>query len=627
MILTIKGADFSSANIGTLSTFVVSKSIGRGASFDIPSFVEKNSSVNWVITLGEDYTFGTYSVTMGGEVVTPSVNGSEMTIAIANVTGNIRISVTTVYNGVEELPEPDVPTPDEPETPTLYTFTINPTPSNATVKLTASGFIQSGNSISVTKGTTVSYAVSLAGYVSQNGSVVVNSTQYKNVTLVTQVEGDVIDLGTLTDGTWIKMENGTNQTLKNWKSTDYILIPDSAISMHTDDITAWRDGNSNTAVFAFYDADKNFISAVDTDTVGINKGNAGLGASSWRNALTYDIPENAEYVRICWTTEGYKHAVTGINTSLTSPVVVWVKDGEMEGEEGGTLQILGLTNRENGWLKVEDGTVNALKNWHTSDLIEVPEGVIGLTSEDMIAFRGRVGASSYGNNTTPVGFYDENENYIGGLDDTIISVGESLGSGDDGWWRNSLNVTIPEGTKYVKICWTTQSYIHYTTGVKTEYTTPVIYWVIEGANMPETPTPTDKEEITFTVNDNIWFRMEDGSNVDLNQWKSTNFIEIPEGATAVMTDDITAYRDGTNNTGCIGFWDENQIFISAAPETLVPIGSKADNTHRFRNAVTLEIPENAKYMKACWEAVSGAYVHASTGNSDLLSQPVLYWIY
>lgn len=118
MIITIKGADFSSANIGTLSTYIISKSIGRGASYDIPSFVEKNSSVNWVITLGEDYTFGTYSVTMGGEVVTPSVNGNEMTIAIANVTGNIRITVATVYNGVEELPEPDEPTiPDDPVVP------------------------------------------------------------------------------------------------------------------------------------------------------------------------------------------------------------------------------------------------------------------------------------------------------------------------------------------------------------------------------------------------------------------------------------------------------------------------------------------------------------------------------
>ena len=114
MIITIKGADFSSANIGTLSTYIISKSISRGASFDIPSFVEKNSSVNWVITLAEDYTFGTYSITMGSEIITPTINGSTMTIAIANVTGNIRITVATVYNGVEELPEPD-----EPNVPTF----------------------------------------------------------------------------------------------------------------------------------------------------------------------------------------------------------------------------------------------------------------------------------------------------------------------------------------------------------------------------------------------------------------------------------------------------------------------------------------------------------------------------
>ena len=66
MIITIKGADFSSANIGTLSTYIISKSIGSGAAFDIPNFVDKNSSVNWTITLDEGYTFGTYSVTMGG---------------------------------------------------------------------------------------------------------------------------------------------------------------------------------------------------------------------------------------------------------------------------------------------------------------------------------------------------------------------------------------------------------------------------------------------------------------------------------------------------------------------------------------------------------------------------------
>ena len=119
MILTIKGADFSSANIGTLSTFVVSKSIGRGASYDIPSFVEKNSSVNWVITLGEDYTFGTYSVTMGSEVVTPTVVDNVMTISIAEVTGNVRIVVATVNENTGEEDGPVVPPvePEEPDTP------------------------------------------------------------------------------------------------------------------------------------------------------------------------------------------------------------------------------------------------------------------------------------------------------------------------------------------------------------------------------------------------------------------------------------------------------------------------------------------------------------------------------
>ena len=119
MIITIKGADFSSANIGTLSTYIISKSIGSGASFDIPNFVDKNSSVNWVITLNEGYTFGTYSVTMGGVEVTPTVVDNVMTISIAEVTGNVRIVVATVNENTGEEELPDVPpvTPDEPENP------------------------------------------------------------------------------------------------------------------------------------------------------------------------------------------------------------------------------------------------------------------------------------------------------------------------------------------------------------------------------------------------------------------------------------------------------------------------------------------------------------------------------
>lgn len=118
MIITIKGADFSSANIGTLSTYIISKSIGSGASFDIPNFVDKNSSVNWTITLEEGYTFGTYSVTMGGVEVTPTVVDNVMTISIAEVTGNVRIVVATVNENTGEDDPVDPPVePDEPENP------------------------------------------------------------------------------------------------------------------------------------------------------------------------------------------------------------------------------------------------------------------------------------------------------------------------------------------------------------------------------------------------------------------------------------------------------------------------------------------------------------------------------
>jgi hypothetical protein len=119
MIITIKGADFSLANIGTLSTYIISKSIGSGATFDIPNFVDKNSSVNWVITLDEGYTFGTYSVSMGGNVITPTVVDNVMTISIAEVTGNVRIVVATVNENTGEEDDPVVPPvePDEPEEP------------------------------------------------------------------------------------------------------------------------------------------------------------------------------------------------------------------------------------------------------------------------------------------------------------------------------------------------------------------------------------------------------------------------------------------------------------------------------------------------------------------------------
>lgn len=120
MIITISGANFSLSNIGTLSTWTVSKSIGAGAEHSIPSYVDKNSAFNYTITLKEGYTFGTYSVTMGGQTITPTVTETSMTINIASVTGAIRIEVKTINSSTGEEEGGDNTGGDTPIT-TWYT--------------------------------------------------------------------------------------------------------------------------------------------------------------------------------------------------------------------------------------------------------------------------------------------------------------------------------------------------------------------------------------------------------------------------------------------------------------------------------------------------------------------------
>lgn len=64
-----------------------------------------------------------------------------------------------------------------------YTFTINPTPSTAVVTLTADGYTQDGNSITVASGTDVSYSVSATGYTAQSDTVTVLADTSLDITL------------------------------------------------------------------------------------------------------------------------------------------------------------------------------------------------------------------------------------------------------------------------------------------------------------------------------------------------------------------------------------------------------------------------------------------------------------
>ena len=106
MIITLTGADFSSSNIGTLSTWSVTTSLGTGATYSGVRYVDKGAALNATVTLASGYEVGSagVTVTMGGvtQSSAATVSGSTITIAIASVTGNFVIKVPTVNTATGE---------------------------------------------------------------------------------------------------------------------------------------------------------------------------------------------------------------------------------------------------------------------------------------------------------------------------------------------------------------------------------------------------------------------------------------------------------------------------------------------------------------------------------------------
>ena len=106
MIIVLKNADFSQSNIGTLSTWRISRSLGVGATYDGPTSVDKGASFTATVTIAEGYEIGSagVTVTMGGTVLSGahSIEGNVITITIAEVTGNVLIKVPTVNTSTGE---------------------------------------------------------------------------------------------------------------------------------------------------------------------------------------------------------------------------------------------------------------------------------------------------------------------------------------------------------------------------------------------------------------------------------------------------------------------------------------------------------------------------------------------
>ena len=98
MIITLKNADFSQSNIGTLSTWRIIRSLGDGATYEGVTFVDKGASFSATVTIAENYEIGAEGVivTMGGVNQEYTITDNVITILIAEVVGNIIIRVPTV---------------------------------------------------------------------------------------------------------------------------------------------------------------------------------------------------------------------------------------------------------------------------------------------------------------------------------------------------------------------------------------------------------------------------------------------------------------------------------------------------------------------------------------------------
>ena len=142
-------------------------------------------------TTAVSLTKNNYTLTVNTDPADATVNFSTGTVSghDCTVPYDTTVSYTISKTGYETSPTyTKTVTQNETVTaPALVlntaTLTINPTPSDATVVLTASGYTQSGNSITVETGTSVNYSVSQTNYITQTGTEVVSADKTLNITL------------------------------------------------------------------------------------------------------------------------------------------------------------------------------------------------------------------------------------------------------------------------------------------------------------------------------------------------------------------------------------------------------------------------------------------------------------
>lgn len=99
MLITLKNVDFSNSNLGTLNSWRIFHSFGKGVTYEGVTVVEKNASLTATITIDDNYEIMNpgISITINREEIKNAytISGKVITISIPQVTGNVLISIPT----------------------------------------------------------------------------------------------------------------------------------------------------------------------------------------------------------------------------------------------------------------------------------------------------------------------------------------------------------------------------------------------------------------------------------------------------------------------------------------------------------------------------------------------------
>ena len=127
----------------------------------------------------------------------------------------------------------------------LYVLTINPTPANAYVVLTATGYTQSGNTIAVPANTSVSYTVHKGGYNTISSTVTVTQTTSVSVTLTTNAIHEISVGGNVYDvySKGMLNQNGADEYVYNWIGTLQEYNTQNIATLHPDWVCLITDDN------------------------------------------------------------------------------------------------------------------------------------------------------------------------------------------------------------------------------------------------------------------------------------------------------------------------------------------------------------------------------------------------